>query len=178
MLPTSYGNAINRIAMQPSAFFDEATCKKLFDDLLRLFFGDASREPYFFGACYVFSRHRRQHSLLVAQQQGRLVIGARHYQQWPLAIPKPQMSLCVELDHELMDSLTGDAQHFGKLISPPRAIQQCEQAPTARTSRCAVAPGTIRNDFEATASATLRCPPPVHLVPFRQAKSLELAESF
>src|SRR2546428_60786 len=63
------------------------------------------------------------------------------------------MALCVELDHELMNSLLGDAQSLGDLAAPHRPIQQCEQAPSRATRHSRSYPqqaGGCRDPIERT----------------------------
>jgi hypothetical protein len=66
----------------------------------------------------------------------------------------------MQLDHELVNPLSAEAQLFRDLMPPHWTIQQLQQAPNTGTRETTVASCSIRNCLEtAGLSATGRMPP-------------------
>ena len=106
--------------------FDESADQQPFKYLVDLALRHPRRKPYLCGIGCILSRDRRQHPFLVARQQGRFVIRARHDPKGGLRVGEANLSLCVQLDQKLANALMGHPQFFDDLAPLFRPIQQIE----------------------------------------------------
>jgi len=178
MLQSSRSDPINGIVSKSVERCDEVPCNKAIEDLLNTFLGERNCEPYLRGIRCIRIRDCRKHAHLIACQQNGLVVNARHDLQYSLSVPELHKSLCMKLDHKLMNSLKGDAQSFSELTAPHRPIQQFEQPPGTGTRQCTVAPNSIRNYLGAAISSAPSWMPPIHLATSGKSQFLQFFERY
>jgi hypothetical protein len=107
--------------------FDEPADQQPFKYLVDHALGHPRRKPYLCGTGCIILRDRRQHPFLIARQQKRFVIRARHHPKGSLRVGEANLSLCMQPDQKLANALMGYPQFLDDLAPRFRPIQQIEQ---------------------------------------------------
>jgi len=128
MLQAGRSNPKNFRRVQSFKRFDEFSHDQAFKYFVYLAFRHARGKPYLSGVCCVLSRDHRQHTFLVARQKGGFVGRAHHDPKRFIWVAESYASLCVQLDHELPNSLVRDSQFFHNFATRHWSIQQFEEA--------------------------------------------------
>ena len=78
MFQASCCDSIELVALKSLARFDESTGNQTFERLLHFVLGHSRRKPYLCGIRCIFWWDCRQHTFLVARQEGSFVTRAHH----------------------------------------------------------------------------------------------------